>query len=75
MWEHDSAKPICLIIHNGSPNDTKIFDEILQNASKSRVIQQGDIIIFDRGYYNYKNYVKGIINYKIVSFYFSKGEI
>lgn len=29
MWEHDSAKPICLIIHNGLPNDRKIFDEIL----------------------------------------------
>lgn len=72
MLDHDSAKPVCLIIHNGSPNDTKIFDEILQKAIKSRVIQQGDVIIFDKGYYSYKNYVKGILDYKIVPFIFPK---
>ena len=72
MMDHDSAKPVCLLIHNGSPNDTKIFDKILEKARKSRVIRQGDIIIFDKGYYSYKNYAKGILKYKIVPFIFPK---
>lgn len=72
MLDHNSAKPVCLLIHNGSPNDTKIFNEILQKASKSRVIRQKDIILFDKGYYSYENYKTGILDYKIVPFIFPK---
>ena len=57
---------------SGAPNDAKLFDEIMENLQKRRIIEKGDIIIFDKGYYSYKNYQLGISKYKIVPFIFPK---
>ena len=64
--------PFSILIHSGAPNDAKLFDEIMENLQKRRIIQKGDILIFDKGYYSYKNYQLGISKYKNCSFYFSK---
>ena len=58
--------------HSGAPNDAKIFDEVLQNLQKRRIIKRKDIILFDRGYYGYKNYQIGVNKYKIVPIIFPK---
>ena len=42
--------PVSILIHSGAPNDAKIFDEVLQNLQKRRIIKRKDIILFDRGY-------------------------
>jgi hypothetical protein len=49
--EQKSAMHVAIIIHSGAPNDSKIFPEIMENLRKRRVIRNGDILIFDRGYY------------------------
>jgi hypothetical protein len=70
--DYDSMNPVCILIHSGAPNDAKLFDEIMENLQKRRIIQKGDTIIFDKGYYSYKNYQLGISKYKIVTFIFPK---
>ena len=64
--EHKSALPVAILIHSGAPHDSKIFDEIMRNLQRRRIILKGDTIIFDKGYYSYKNYQIGISKYKIV---------
>ena len=64
--------PVLILIHSGAPNDAKIFDEVLQNLQKRRIIKRKDIILFDRGYYGYKNYQIGVNKYKIVPIIFPK---
>jgi hypothetical protein len=70
--EQKSAMPVAIIIHSGAPHDSKIFNEIMENLRKRRVIRNGDILIFDRGYYSYINYQIGISIYKIVPLIFPK---
>ena len=64
--------PVSILIYSGAPNDAKIFDEVLQNLQKRRIIKRKDIILFDRGYYGYKNYQIGVNKYKIVPIIFPK---
>ena len=64
--------PVSILIHPGAPNDSKIFDEVLQDLQKRHIIKRKDIILFDRGYYGYKNYQIGINKYKIVPIIFPK---
>ena len=64
--------PVAIIIHSGAPHDSKIFNEIMENLKKRRIIRKNDTIIFDRGYYSYKNYQIGISKYKIVPLIFPK---
>jgi hypothetical protein len=70
--EQKSAMPVAIIIHSGAPHDSKIFNEIMENIKKRRIIRKNDIIIFDRGYYSYNNYQIGISKYKIVPLIFPK---
>jgi hypothetical protein len=70
--EQKSAMPVAIIIHSGAPHDSKIFNEIMENLKKRRIIRKNDIIIFDRGYYSYNNYQIGISKYKIVPLIFPK---
>ena len=70
--DFDSMNPVCILIHSGAPNDAKLFDEIMETLQKRRIIKKGDTIIFDKGYYGYKNYQLGISKYKIVPFIFPK---
>ena len=70
--DFDSINPVSILIHSGAPNDAKLFDEIMENLQKRRIIQKGDTLIFDKGYYSYKNYQLGISKYKIIPFIFPK---
>lgn len=64
--------PVCMLIHSGVPNDAKLFDEIMETLQKRWIIQKGDAILFDKGYYSYKNYQLWIGKYKSVPFIFPK---
>jgi hypothetical protein len=70
--EQKSAIPVAIIIHSGAPHDSKIFNEIIENLKKRRIIRKNDTIIFDRGYYSYNRYQIGISKYKIVPLIFPK---
>ena len=72
--EHESAMPVAIVIHSGAPHDSKIFSEIMETLRKRRIIRNRDILIFDKGYYSYKNYQIGISSYKIVPLIFPKND-
>ena len=72
VLDFDSMNPVCILIHSGAPGDAKLFDEIMETLQKRRIIQKGDTLIFDKGYYSYENYQIGINKYKIVPFIFPR---
>ncbi len=72
ILDYDCMNTVSILIHSRAPNDAKLFDEIMENLQKRRIIEKGDIIIFDKGYHSYKNYQLGISKYKIVPFIFPK---
>lgn len=72
VLDYDSMNSVCILIYSGAPNDAKLFEEILKNLKKRRIIRKGDTLIFDKGYYSYKNYQLGISKYKIIPFIFPK---
>jgi hypothetical protein len=46
--DFDSMNPVCILIHSGPPSDAKLFDEIMEHLQKRRIIEKGDILIFDK---------------------------
>ena len=46
--------------------------KLWKHFKKRWIIQKGDAILFDKGYYSYKNYQLGIGKYKTVPFIFPK---
>jgi len=70
--EYPSLKPLAFILHCGSPHDAPLFEEILRELKRRRIARTGDLVICDKGYYSYQNYVDGILNFRIVPPIFSK---
>jgi len=70
--EHPSLTPLAMMIHRGSPNDSHLFTEIMDELSRRRIIREGDVLVFDKGYYSYQHYVDGIIRYKVVPLIFPR---
>ena len=67
-----TMSPISILIHSGAPNDAKIFDEVLKELRRRRLIKPKDTILFDKGYYSIKNYLIGINKYKIIPVIFPR---
>ncbi|MGL4669165.1 MAG: transposase [Methanobacteriaceae archaeon] len=72
VLEYRTTKVLAVLIHPGSPHDSKIFDEILNELKRRRLVKKWKEILFDRGYYSAKNYLIGINKYKIVPVIFPK---
>jgi len=70
--EYPSLVPLAFLIHPGSPHDSRLFNDIMDELKRRRIIQTGDVVVFDRGYYSYDNYVNGIRDYRIVPIIFPK---
>jgi hypothetical protein len=43
--------PVSILIHSGAPNYTKLFNEIMEELKRRRIIKPKNILLFDRGYY------------------------
>ena len=72
VLEKTTKTPVSILIHPGAPNDSKIFDEVLKELKRRRLIKPKDLIYFDRGYFSYENYKIGINKYKIIPAIFPK---
>ena len=72
VLDKDNMVPVSILIHSGAPNDAKIFEEILVELKRRRIIKEKDIILFDKGYYSLENYLVGINKFKIVPVIFPK---
>lgn len=72
MLNKDTLCPVCIIINPGAPHNSTLFEPILQEAKRRRIIKNKDIILFNKGYYSYENYQIGINKFKIVPVIFPK---
>ena len=72
ILEYPTLLPLCVLLHTGSPHDSSLFEEILNELKRRRIIRNGDMIIFDKGYFSSLNYQLGILNYKIIPLIFPR---
>lgn len=72
VLDKETLCPISMLIHSGSPHDSKIFDETLNELKRRKLFTKRTIILFDKGYYSYRNYNIGINRYKIIPVIFPK---
>ena len=72
VLEKDSLCPISVIIHSGAKNDSKIFDEVLEELNRRRLLRKGQVILFDKGYYSMENYINAINKYCVVAVIFPR---
>ena len=72
VLEKDTLCPISVIIHSGAKNDAKIFDEVLEELSRRRLLRKGQVILFDKGYYSIENYINAINKYHVIAVIFPR---
>ena len=72
VLEKNSLTPVSILIHPGAPHDSRIFEGILKELKRRRLIKPGDILYFDRGYYSIENYQIDITKFKIHPIIFPK---
>ena len=72
VLDYDSMTPVAILFHSGAPNDAKLFEEIMKELHRRRIIRKQDTLIFDKGYYSLTNYQIGISKYQIVPLIFPK---
>ena len=63
---YPSMKPLCFLLHPGSPSDAKLYDVLLGELRRCRLARNGDLVVLDKGYFSYLNYMKGVAHYKII---------
>lgn len=73
--DKDTLTPLSILIHPGAPNDTKVFDEVISELKRRRIIKNKDRIILDRGYCSKANYELAINKYHVVPLIFPKSTI
>ena len=66
ILDKDTLCPISIIIHPGSPHDSVIYNEVLSELKRRKLLAKRTLLYFDRGYYSLENYKIGINRYKIV---------
>jgi len=70
--EYPLLRPVHFYIHPGSPNDAKIFLEILNTLKRKRIVRNGDTIITDKGYCSYDNYHVAFSVFKVIPLIFPR---
>ena len=69
-----TMQPITMLLHEGTPNDAKIFDEIMNELKTRRIIRRGDRLFFDKGYFSKNNYQIAVMKYKTSVLIFPRGK-
>ena len=72
VLEKKTLTPVSILIHHGAPSDSKIFDEVLKELKRRRLIKPKNLIYLDRGYFSHENYKIGINKYKSIPIIFPK---
>ena len=72
--DKETLCPVSILIHAGAPHDTIIYEEVLKELKRRRLLAKRTLILFDRGYYSLENYKIGINRYKIIPIIFPKYE-
>jgi len=68
--DYHGMRPIAFLLHSGSPYDSMLFEPIMEELQRKRIIRKGYIKIFDKEYYMYRNYQIEISFHRIVPLIF-----
>jgi hypothetical protein len=69
-----TMQPIAMLLHEGTPNDAKLFDEIMNELKMRRIIRKRDKLFFDKGYFSKENYQTAVTKYKTSCLIFPRGK-
>ncbi len=70
--EYPSLKPLAFLVFPGGPSDSKIFDKIVVELLRRRILRRGDFFVLDKGFYAYKHYIDSLLKYGIVPVIFPR---
>ena len=72
VLEKYTLTPVSIFIHPGAHSDAKIFEGILEELKRRRLIKNGDKLYFDKGYFSLNNYHIAINKFRIIPLIFPK---
>ena len=70
--EYPSLKPLAFLVFPGGPSDSKIFDGIVTELMRRKILRKGDSLVLDKGFYAYRHYIEGLTEYGIVPLVFPR---
>ena len=70
--EYPSLKPLAFLVFPGGPSDSKIFDKIVAELMRRKILRRGNFFVLDKEFYAYKHYIDGLLKYGIVPLIFSR---
>ncbi len=70
--EYHSLKPLAFLVFPGGPSDSRIFDEIVTELMRRKILKKGDSLVLDKGFYAYRHYIEGLTEYGIVPLIFPR---
>jgi len=72
VLEHPSMRPLLFLLHPANRHEARIFQEVMEELKRRRIARRGDVIVMDKGFYAYRNYLIGINEYRIVPLIFPR---
>ncbi|MBE8538988.1 transposase [Geoglobus acetivorans] len=72
VLEYPSMKPLLFLLHPANKHEARIFREVMEELRKRRITRKGDVIIMDKGFYAYRNYLIGLNEYRVVPLIFPR---
>ena len=66
LVDYPALQPMGFLLHPGAPADVQLWEHLIQEGKRRRIIRNGDVVIGDKGYFKYDHYLHGITRYKIV---------
>ena len=66
------CKPLLFLLHPANRHEAIIFSEVMDELKRRRILRLKDVLIFDRGFYAYRNYLIGVNEYKIIPLIFPR---
>jgi len=70
--EYPKLLPLCVLLHPGSPHDSALYEVIMDELKRRRIIRNGDMLIFDKGYFSSRNYQLGVLKYRTIPLIFPR---
>ncbi|RLI83482.1 IS5/IS1182 family transposase [Archaeoglobales archaeon] len=66
------CKPLLFLLHPANRHEAKLFKEVMDELKRRRILRKKDVILMDKGFYAYGNYLIGINRYRIVPLIFPR---
>jgi hypothetical protein len=71
VLEHP-CKPLLFLLPPANKHEARIFKEVMDELKRRRILRLKDVILMDKGFYAYRNYLLGVNEYKIIPLIFPR---